>query len=114
MRNTFINRVTRLGLVLACLFLAGHLHAGSKVKVEGSVDDVTLQVDKALKELELETAEAEQKDGWARAAGKNAKGERWEVAINRLNDKECEVQISGDATADANIDERFLRLMQSR
>lgn len=114
MRNNAVNRVTRLGLVLACLFLAGQLHAGSKVKVEGSVEDVTVQVDKALKELKLETAEAEKKDGWARASGKNAKGERWEVAINRLNDKECEVQLTGDATADANVEARFLRLMQSR
>ena len=96
------------------LLLAADLLAGTKVKVKGDVEEVAEQVEKTFEELEITTADSSVNSDWARAVGKAKSGSRVTVAVSHAGDDECEVSISSDSPADPDIEERFLRLMQSR
>lgn len=104
----------RLVLVLPILLLTGNLQAGATVKVKGDVKDVVEKVDVAFDELELDSQLIQVEDSWAEAVGMNTRGARLTVAVKRLDDDECEVEISGEPGEEDDIEERFLRLMQSR
>lgn len=101
-------------LLLPVLLLAADLYAGAKVKVKGTVEDVVTRMDGAFDELELEAADKRVDDGWASAVGKDGSGTRLKVAVTRVGEDECEIEISGESPDDAEIEARFLRLMQSR
>jgi len=107
-------RLRRWAALLPVLLVAGNLQAGAKVKMKGSVEEVATRVDGALKELALETSETSvDKDG-VLAIARDENGIRLQVAVRRLDEGECEVEFGGDSPDDAEIEERFLRLMRTR
>lgn len=93
---------------------AANLEAGTKVKVKGGVEEVAEQVDNAFQELEITTADSEVTDKWARTVGKAKSGARVTVAVNHTGDDECEVSVSSESPEDEDIEQRFLRMMESR
>lgn len=113
-RQRLTRLLAMLPMLLLALLLAGNLNAGTKVKIKGSVEEVVNKVDGAFETLELDAADRQVDESWAQAVGKDEKGLRLKVAVKRIGVDECEVEISGDSPDDAAIEERFLRLMQSR
>lgn len=112
--SQFIRLASRVLLVLALVFVAPGLLAGSKVKVKGDVEEVAGDIEGAFEELEITPDEATVTTTWAKATGKARSGARVTVAVNTLGEDECEVSIDSDSPADPEVEERFLRLMQSR
>lgn len=98
----------------AALALAGGVQAGTKVKVEGDVDQVTEQVEGAFEALSVEADTAERNESGTVMRGKTRSGARLTVAVKPAGDDECELTVSSESPEDPEIEERFLRLMSSR
>lgn len=114
MRNRSSYMITTLCLALLLALSSTGLQAGTKVKVKGDVESVSEQVNQAFETLEIEQADASRNSDHAMAVGKSRSGTRVTVAVNRAGDEDCEVTVSSDSPSDPEIEERFLRLMQSR
>ena len=114
MRHRIIHYLLIAGLAVSLGLFTSGVFAGTKVKVKGDVEAVAEQVDEAFNELEIHKQDGEVKDDWARASGKAKSGARVTVAVNTAGDDECEVTVSSESPTDPDIEERFLRMMQSR
>ena len=95
-------------------FAAGELPAGTGVKVQGDVEEVTGQVEKAFGELRIVPADTSLGPDHALAVGKAGSGAKITVWVNRSGDDECEVSVATESPQDTDIEERFLRLMRTR
>lgn len=101
-------------LAAGLLLGASGLFAGTKVKVKGDVDTVAEQVEEAFENLEITASDTEKYKDWARTVGKAKSGARVTVAVNQAGDDECELSVSSESPEDPDIEQRFLRMMQSR
>lgn len=95
-------------VLYACLLVAP-VYAG--VKVKGDLDEVAEQVEQVFEELEIETAESSMDLDRATTIGNARSGARVMVSVEHSGEDECELSV---ATDDREVEERFLRLMQTR
>lgn len=99
-------------VLLAALLLCGlaaPVFAG--VKVSGDVEEVAEQVEQAFEELDIETAETSRDMERAMTVGKARSGARVMVSVEHVGEDECELSVTTD---DEDVEQRFLRLMQTR
>ena len=96
----------------------GHLleeaSAQAGVKIKGSVEAVAEQADNAFTELQIDDADFTVSHAYATGVGKAPSGARVTVSIDHVGEEECEVSVSSATPKDTEIEQRFLRLMQSR
>ena len=105
-------RLSAALLAVLLLLLAASVQAG--VKIKGSVEDLAEQADNAFVELNIDDADFSVSHASATGVGKAPSGARVTVSINHVAEEECEVSVSSASPEDPEIEQRFLRLMQSR
>lgn len=99
---------------LAMLLSSAGLLAGTRVNVEGDLQTVTEQVENTFRELDIDAEGLAVTPEAATAIGRSRAGSRVTVAVQRKDDRECEVTITSESPADPEIEKRFLRMMQVR
>ena len=102
---------------MAAVVWINPLHAGTKVKVQGELESVSLQVNQAFDDLALGDRQFNRWEDQISSQGIDKNGNRILVSVRQSGKDECELTIESEAARDdseQNIEQRFLQLMRSR